>query len=120
MNPYVIPGLVKDFDRITMEEIIDKVSCFFGVPISRLYVRTRTRGVIEARFTLFWILHRKASMRLMAIGKIFKMHHTTVLHAVKSVDDRMDVYPEYREDVNDLISIIKGTKSLYMKKEKAA
>lgn len=115
MNPYIVPGLIRDLTEVSVKDVAEKVSCFCRVPMHKFFQRNRKKEVVSARHILIWILRKKLMMTCTDIAKYLDLDHTTVLHSVKRVEDQMDVYQDYREDIDDLVSIIKGTKSLYIR-----
>lgn len=115
MNPYIIPGLVRNFEQVPASEIVQIVSAFFNIPLPNFFIPNRKRDVVNAKYTAMWLLRHKKFMTFPEIGRHFGVDHSTVMHGVQTVSNLMTVYPYMRHDMDDLIEIIKGTKSLYIK-----
>lgn len=72
-----------------MEPILAKVSESFGVPVRVMLGARRQREVVNARWAAIW-LGRKAGLTLEQIGRVMRMDHTSVMHALKKVQDLME------------------------------
>lgn len=72
-----------------MEPILAKVSESFGVPVRVMLGARRQREVVNARWAAIW-LGRKAGLTLEQIGRAMRMDHTSVMHALKNVQDLME------------------------------
>lgn len=94
-QPSLFPGVVVDkcfingtlvFDPTPMllAHMRDKI----GVPLRDIF--SRFRGVpytCEARFALWWVLHRRVGHSSVRVGKDFGRNHATVLNGIYRVDD---------------------------------
>ncbi|WP_028029907.1 helix-turn-helix domain-containing protein [Gemmobacter nectariphilus] len=72
-----------------MEPILAKVSESFGVPVRVMLGARRQREVVNARWAAIW-LGRKAGLTLEQIGRAMRMDHTSVIHALKKVQNLME------------------------------
>ena len=76
------------------------------VSVDEMHLRTRSRPIVEARQLYFYLLRKTMRIPLYKIGARFNMNHATVVHGIKAVERRMDVYAMEWDVVNRLISII--------------
>lgn len=96
-----------------LTQIVSKVS---GVSASDILRKTRKRNIAEARFVLWYFLHRKYTYS--HIGKTMGWNHASVRHGVERVKEmvsiRDPVLTRMVSKVNDAINtnIYKG---IYMK-----
>lgn len=85
-----------------MTEIIHAVSAAMNVPAELIRARTRRRDIVEARFICAYLMKQHTKMTLTEIGWSLNRDHTTIIHALKAVGDRMDTEPAFRETVRSL------------------
>lgn len=92
---------------ITIEQIQRKVSEFFGVKLSDLKARTRTKAVAFPRQVAMYLARELTPTSLAEIGRAFGgKDHTTVLHAVEKVRRLTQEDPRFRKTVEGLIQSI--------------
>lgn len=60
-----------------------------GLLPEELTGRSRARHIIPARQEAMWMVHRRAGLPLTATGDLFDRDHTTVLHGVRRVEQRI-------------------------------
>lgn len=84
----------------TIQEIVAEA---FDVPVAQLSSRMRTRTVVTARHVAMYFAKEMTTHSLKSIGLRFGgRDHSTVIHACNSLEDRMDVDPEFRSQVEDV------------------
>jgi hypothetical protein len=96
MSHWVIVGLrANDLKRNSSHEfIIENICTAFGVTKEQLKDKTRKQEVLFARKAAMFYLRLKTRLTLVQIGKLFKRHHSTVIHAEVSHRDAIKV-PDY-------------------------
>ncbi len=72
-----------------MEKVLAKVASITGVDAEVMRSRTRRQPVTYARQVAMWHMHR-AGYSMPKIGRFFNRDHTTVLHACKRVQSKME------------------------------
>jgi chromosomal replication initiator protein len=89
---------------ITIEQIQRKVSDFFGVKLSDLKAKNRTKAVAFPRQIAMYISRQLTHASLSEVGRAFGgKDHTTVLHAVDKIQTLLQEDPKLRKTVDGLI-----------------
>lgn len=89
---------------ITIEQIQRKVAEFFGVKLSDLKARNRTKAVAFPRQVAMYLARQLTHASLAEVGRAFGgKDHTTVLHAVDKIETLMKEDPKLRKTVDLLI-----------------
>lgn len=77
--------------RIQIQTIISAVTDFFGVKVTDLQSKRRQRSIAQPRQLCMWLARKHTRYSLEEIGGFFGgRDHTTVMHAVKTIDDRCE------------------------------
>lgn len=86
--------------QITLERIIEVVIGYYSVKLSDLQSKRRSRSITEPRQICMWLARKHSRFSLEEIGGYFGgRDHTTAMHAVKTVDDRMEKEEEFSERI---------------------
>ena len=86
--------------RVTIEEIQKRVAEHFNIRISDMHSARRARSVARPRQVAMYLAKQLTSRSLPEIGRKFGgRDHTTVMHAVKKVDELRDHDSIFAEDV---------------------
>lgn len=77
---------------------------FFNVTAEDLKGQSRTKDIVNARQIAMYISRELlAEMSLPAIGKAFgNKDHTTVMHSIRKVEDKLESDPTFRKQINEL------------------
>lgn len=108
MNYFVIPGLkYKNQIRfqsqyIGKEIIIQSVLDYFKLSFRELRRKDRSTNIKFPRQVVMYLLKKNTSMKLKNIGAIFDFDHSTVIHAVKKIQDLMDTDEIVRKQILDI------------------
>ena len=95
--------------RIDVEAIQRRVAEYYKVPESKMKMRDRTAQVAFARQVAMYLCGELTDMKLVAIGEAFGgRDHGTVIHARRTIRDRMDVDAETKRDVEYLKKQLSG------------
>lgn len=98
--------------RIDVESIQRRVAELYKVPETKMKMRDRTALVAFARQVAMYLCSELTDMKLVAIGEAFGgRDHGTVIHAKKTVKDRMDVDADVKRDVEYLKKQLSGYRS---------
>lgn len=88
---------------ITIEQIQHKVSEFFGMRVSDLKARTRTKAVAFPRQVAMYLARQLTHASLNDIGRAFGgKDHTTVLHAVEKIRALLQEDPKLHKTIDTL------------------
>ena len=100
----VLHDLLRAYDRrITVEEIQRQVASHYQVRMGDMHSARRSRAVARPRQIAMYLSKQLTQHSLPDIGRRFGgRDHTTVLHAVKKVDELCAVDVGFRDDVEFL------------------
>lgn len=101
---------IKD-EVVNIDRIKQVVVDFFGLRLSDLTVRKRTRKLAFPRQIAMYLTRELTDKSLPEIGENFgKRDHTTVLHAYETIKNKIETDKNFYSQVNQIIDIIKGDK----------
>lgn len=80
-------GLVRK--PLTMARITQEVAEWYGIPIALVRGPSRQRSHVIARHEAMYQIYMTGRFSMPQIGRYFDRDHTTVLHAIRSVEKRM-------------------------------
>jgi len=102
MTQDVLRDLLKANDRrLTIEDIQKRVAEYYGIKISEMHSARRSQNVARPRQIAMYLTKVLTSRSLPDIGRKFGgRDHTTVLHAVKKVEELTQKDREFAEDLN--------------------
>jgi chromosomal replication initiator protein len=100
----VLRDLLKANDRrITIEDIQKRVAEYYGIKISDMQSARRSQNVVRPRQVAMYLAKALTSRSLPEIGRKFGgRDHTTVLHAVRKVEEIRTQDREFSEDLDIL------------------
>ncbi|OUS14456.1 chromosomal replication initiation protein DnaA [Rhodospirillales bacterium 47_12_T64] len=106
----VLHDLLRSNDRrVTIEEIQKKVAEHFNIRVSDMHSSRRARAVARPRQIAMYLSKHLTSRSLPEIGRKFGgRDHTTVMHAVKKVDELKSGDPEFSEDIELLTRMLEN------------
>ncbi len=106
----VLHDLLRANDRrVTIEEIQKRVAEHFNIRISDMHSARRARSVARPRQVAMYLAKQLTTRSLPEIGRKFGgRDHTTVMHAVKKVDELRDHDTIFAEDVELLRRMLEG------------
>lgn len=84
-------------------EIIQRVCNVFGVTRADLMSRKRKREVSQARQAAIFAIIRLRYTQEQA-GAVFNRDHSTVAHAIRTIENLCEVYPEFKRSVDCITS----------------
>jgi len=97
----VLHDLLRANDRrVTIEEIQKRVAAHFNIRISDMHSARRARSVARPRQVAMYLAKQLTARSLPEIGRKFGgRDHTTVMHAVKKVEELREHDSSFAEDV---------------------
>lgn len=100
----VLKDLIKTTRVSLGVEQIQQITCeYFGVSEDLVRDRTRKREVVQARQVAMYFSRRLTKQSLKAIGlKFGGRDHSTVIHAVESVENQMETDPQFLNIIEEL------------------
>ena len=106
----VLHDLLRAHDRrVTIEEIQKRVAEHFNVRVSDMHSARRARAVARPRQVAMYLSKQLTARSLPEIGRKFGgRDHTTVMHAVRKVDELREHDSNFAEDVDHLRRMLEG------------
>jgi chromosomal replication initiator protein len=99
----------RDQRRITIQQIQDAVTRYYGVRLSDLQGRRRHKSIAFPRQVCMYLARRYTCYSLEQIGGYFGgRDHTTVLHAVRTVGEDCEQNPEIASQLSHLETQLTG------------
>ncbi|MEO1237875.1 MAG: chromosomal replication initiator protein DnaA [Planctomycetota bacterium] len=99
------PAVAPQTNRSTLQHIVDVVTAHFDVKLQDLQSRRRYKSITEPRHVCMWLVRKKTRFSLEEIGGYFGgRDHTTVMHAVDVVNDRIDSEDGFKAEVHQLLA----------------
>ncbi|WP_432798474.1 chromosomal replication initiator protein DnaA [Poriferisphaera sp. WC338] len=90
-------------NQVTLQNIIDVVTEYYNVRLSDLQSRRRHKSVTEPRQVCMFLARKRTRFSLEEIGGYFGgRDHTTVMHSIRTIDDRMKKDEMFGVQVNQL------------------
>ncbi len=91
----------------TAELIISEVCSFYSIEERVLRGSQKTKGITEARQLAMYLIRKMTNLSTPDVAKEFGKNHTTVLHAIKSIEEKLS-NPEngLQDNIRDIQSKI--------------
>jgi len=106
LNWKSINGEVESLNEKLTNEIMSVVCSITQMDWSELKSKCRKREINDVRQTAMWMIRKGTSMSFYDVGKVFNRHHSTVLHAVKAVENMIETDNMYRGHVEQILNHI--------------
>lgn len=95
--------------QITIENIQKTVADFYKIKVADLFSQRRTRVIVRPRQIAMWLAKDLTAHSYPVIGDAFGgRDHTTVLHAVRTIDSLRTKDNELNHDLHVLLQVLKG------------
>ena len=95
--------------QITVENIQKTVAEYYKIKVADLFSSKRTRQIVRPRQVAMWLAKNLTSQSYPSIGEAFGgRDHTTVLHAVRTIESLRGRDIELNHDVHVLQQVLKG------------
>ena len=95
--------------RITVQHILDAVTKYYGVKVSDLQGKRRHKSIAFPRQVCMYLARRHTRYSLEEVGGYFGgRDHTTVLHAVRAVDEDVKADPDIAKQVAQIEAGLTG------------
>ena len=95
--------------RVTIEEIQKRVAEHFNIRLGEMYSARRSRAIARPRQVALYLSKQLTARSLPEIGRQFGgRDHTTVMHAVKKIDELRANDSAFSEDIDLLRRMLQG------------
>lgn len=88
--------------RVTIEEIQRKVAEHYNIRVAEMTSKRRDRPVVRPRQIAMYLAKELTIKSLPDIGRAFDRDHTTVIHAVKAIEQLRKEDPGFKEETDAL------------------
>ncbi|MCD8335408.1 MAG: chromosomal replication initiator protein DnaA [Clostridiales bacterium] len=105
-----IRELIRSSSELTPapDVILEETAKFYGISKEAILTTSRKSNIIRARQVSMYIIRSMTSLSLPEIGKIYDMHHTTVMHSIDKIENSLktdkalaDVIKDIKANIND-------------------
>lgn len=92
---------------ISVKNVVDKVSSFYGIDEESIYEKTRRREVVRPRQVIMYILREDFSISYPTIGtKLGGRDHTTVIHSCEKIKREVVVDTELAKEIQSIRALL--------------
>lgn len=99
----IIPAEEKDSYAAGLKDSIIQFICnYFQVERSELEGRSRVRRLAVPRSLCMFFLRKRTGMTYSEIGRIFDRDHTSVIHAINTIEDLVDSKDKILNTITDI------------------
>jgi len=104
MAKNVLKDMVRNSNaQISIEFIQNYVCEYFGIEPNKVREKTRKQEIVEARQIAMYLSKKFTKSSLKTIGLHFGgRDHSTVIHAISTIDERLSTSPKYKRILNEL------------------
>ncbi|MCD8050456.1 MAG: chromosomal replication initiator protein DnaA [Clostridiales bacterium] len=105
-----IRELIRTSSELTpsADVILEETAKFYGISKETILTTSRKANIILARQVSMYIIRSMTNLSLPEIGKIYDMHHTTVMHSIDKIENALktdkalaDVIKDIKANIND-------------------
>jgi len=106
----VLKNIIKPKEELISIDLIQKVVAnFFNIKISDLKVKRKSKGYVLPRQIAMYFSRKFTNASLLEIGEKFGgKDHSTVLHSIKKVEEKISKESSFKENIGNLQSRIKS------------
>ena len=104
-----LKDLIGSARNVGMDNIQKTVADYYKIKVAELFSKKRTRAIARPRQVAMWLCREVTSHSYPEIGDAFGgRDHTTVIHAVKTIDSLRQKESELNHDLHVLLQVLKG------------
>ena len=93
----------QSFKKITIAEIQDCIIKKFRITKEQLLSTDRTQSVVTPRQMAMYISRKCTTKSLLEIAEAFEKKHATIIHGVKTIENRLKTEPDLKEMLDEII-----------------
>ncbi len=110
MAKEVLKNIIKPKEEFVSIDVIQKVVAnHFNIKLSDFKVKRKNKGFVLPRQIAIYLSRKLTQLSLIEIGEKFGgKDHSTVLHSIKKVEEKMSEDPSFKEMVDQLMNRIKS------------
>ena len=106
----VLKNIIKSKEELISIDLIQKVvSTFFNIKVSDMKAKRKYKGYVLPRQVGMYLSRKMTDASLLEIGDKFGgKDHSTVLHSIKKVEEKISNDPSFKETIENLRGRIKS------------
>lgn len=101
-------GATRDDSSTHPDAILSTTAQMFATTVEDLRGPSRTHEMVRARQAAMYLCRELTDLSLPRIGEIFERDHTTVMHALRKVNQRMNSDRQYLNKIQEITAKLKG------------
>lgn len=90
--------------KLTIEEIQNEVAVKYGVTLAQILSTEKTQSLVTPRQMAMYIARKITPKSLQEIANAFNKKHATIIHGVKTIEKRLDVEPDLKNTLEEILS----------------
>ena len=90
----------------TPEYIIEKIASYYGISIEEISGKSKIKNTALARQISMYLMRKLTNLTLEEIGAVLNKDHSTVLHAIRRIEDNISNTPELADVIRDITANI--------------
>ena len=94
--------------QVNFEMIVQSVADFYDIDSELIFSKTRKRQISDARQIVMYLAKKLAKMQLAAIGTRLLRTHSTVIHAYRNIEERLQIDKQLQGDMSKIESSLIG------------
>jgi chromosomal replication initiator protein len=104
-----LKDLIGSVRNVGIDNIQKTVADYYKIKVAEFFSKKRTRAIARPRQVAMWLCREVTSHSFPEIGDAFGgRDHTTVIHAVKTIDSLRTKENELNHDLHVLLQVLKG------------
>ena len=84
---------------VNFDMIVEATADYYNLNPDVIFSKSKVRDVSDARMIIMYLSHKIVGLSSVAIGHKLRRKHSTVLHGIRAIADRITVAPELSEAV---------------------
>ena len=93
---------------INFDMIVEATAEYYNLNPDVIFTKNRMREVADARHVIMYLSHKLTSLSSSNIGQKLNRSHTTVLHGINAVEERLPIIKELQEAVASIEADLKN------------
>lgn len=94
----------KTIKDLSINDIMKTVATFYGVTFEDILSSQRTQTLVTPRQLAMYLSRKLTTKSLQEIADEFKKTHATVLHGAQTIQKRLDVEPDLKKSMEEIVS----------------
>lgn len=94
----------KTIKALSINDIMQTVATYFGVTLADIISEKRTQTLVTPRQLAMFLSRKLTSKSLKEIALTFDKTHATVLHGAQTIQKRIDVEPDLKKSLEEIVS----------------